>query len=82
MRKTWAAAGLVALLAVFAIWLRSRGDDWPPHDGKLRQTVQVTAHDLRRGAPGTVGLRATAHLACCEMPARNDDRSTGPPVSA
>ncbi|MBX3162293.1 MAG: hypothetical protein KF773_40385 [Deltaproteobacteria bacterium] len=30
-------------------------------DGKLRQTVEVSVHGLRRGAPGTVRIAAKAH---------------------
>src|SRR5690349_5116154 len=37
-------------------------DGWPPHDGKVRQTVHVDVSDVRRGAEGTVSLTPTAHF--------------------
>ncbi|HVV83513.1 MAG TPA: MG2 domain-containing protein [Kofleriaceae bacterium] len=60
MRKTWIAV-VVAGVALFVVWLKlGAGDDWPDHDGKLRQTVAVEADGLRRGGPGTLVLTATA----------------------
>jgi hypothetical protein len=37
-------------------------DGWPPHDGKVRQTVHVEVSNVRRGADGTVSLTPTAHF--------------------
>ncbi|HVV81960.1 MAG TPA: MG2 domain-containing protein [Kofleriaceae bacterium] len=63
MRKIWIAAGLAvaAAVAIAVGWRLRSHDDWPAHDGKLRQTVEVEASGLRRGGPGTLALTATGH---------------------
>ncbi len=40
----------------------NQDDGWPPHDGKIRQTVRVSVAGLRRGGTGTVSLSATANF--------------------
>lgn len=40
----------------------SSDDGWPPHDGKVRQTVRIDASGLRRGGEGTVTIAATVNF--------------------
>lgn len=61
-KLTYVAGGLIVVLVGALIWWNARpGDGWPPHDGSLRQTVQLRAEGLRRGGEGAVTLTATAH---------------------
>jgi hypothetical protein len=50
---------LVGLLVYYNACIQP--SPWPPHDGQLRQTVEVNARELRRGGEGTVALKAIAH---------------------
>lgn len=61
MKKEWIAGAAVALVAAIVLVKTFRHDDWPAHEGKLRQTVDVSVRDLRRGAPGQIDLAAIAH---------------------
>jgi hypothetical protein len=67
--------GVAAVLGVAVAgwwwWTRS---PWPEHDGALRQTAYLQVDNLRRGAPGTVTLSATAHY----TPRGADDEHTVP----
>src|SRR5688500_3692149 len=53
--------GLAIAVLGAALWFRQCGDDGPAHDGKIRQTGQLRAVGVRRGAEGTVFLTATGH---------------------
>ena len=63
MRKTWVVVGLGVVAVAALTWMLwpKQDDGWPAHDGKLRQTVRVEAHGLRRGGPGVVTVAGTAH---------------------
>lgn len=54
----------VALITALVIQQNacSHDDGFPPHDGKVRQTVRIDVNGLRRGGEGTVALTPTAHF--------------------
>lgn len=61
MKRTYKLAiGAAAVAAVLLLrWACS--SPWPEHDGKIRQTANLTLEGLRRGAPGFVYLEAVGN---------------------
>src|SRR5687768_8539658 len=64
MRSKLSVAVVVGILGVTALVIQQNScnpdDGWPPHDGKVRQTVRVDVYNLRRGGEGNVAVTATA----------------------
>src|SRR5688572_2722449 len=64
MRSKLSVAVVVGIVGITGLVIQQNScnpdDGWPPHDGKMRQTVRVDASDLRRGGEGTVAITATA----------------------
>ncbi len=55
--------GASALLVVGGLFVKDCfGDGWPEHDGKIRQTAELSVAALRRGAEGRVELTALGHF--------------------
>lgn len=63
-----AAIGGAALAAILLLrWACS--SEWPEHDGKIRQTANLTIEGLRRGAPGFVYLEAVGNYTRADVDA-------------
>lgn len=66
MRSKLSIALVVGIVGVTGLVIQqnacSSDDGWPPHDGKIRQTVSIDVTGLRRGGEGTVTLAATANF--------------------
>jgi hypothetical protein len=59
-RKIMVAIGAAAIAAILLFRWACRSE-WPEHDGKIRQTANLTVEGLRRGAPGHVTLEAVGN---------------------
>ena len=76
-KKTWAALAAASVVVVALIARNSScnpEDDWPPHEGRIRQTARLSVDGVRRGNTGTVTLEAIAHY----TPFSADDARTLP----
>ena len=66
MRSKLTIAVVVGAALLFGVIIQQNAcnpdDGWPPHDGKIRQTVRIDVDGLRRGGPGTVALTAIANF--------------------
>ena len=61
-RRDW-ALGAGALVIVGGLVVKNCfRDGWPEHDGKIRQTAELSIASLRRGAEGRVELTALGHF--------------------
>jgi hypothetical protein len=66
MRSKLSVAVVVGIVGITGLVIQQNAchpdDGWPPHDGKIRQTVRIDVDGVRRGGPGTVSLAATANF--------------------
>jgi hypothetical protein len=66
MRSKLSIAVVVGIVGITGLVIQQNActhdDGWPPHDGKVRQTVRLDVDGVRRGGPGTVSIAATAHF--------------------
>ncbi|TMQ09329.1 MAG: hypothetical protein E6J90_38210, partial [Deltaproteobacteria bacterium] len=87
-KKVWIAITAVVWIAALATWRSRCVEAWFAYgidavacpDGDLRQTAELEASGVRRGAPGYVTLRAIAHYTTRE--ADRDRRAMLPEVSS
>ena len=61
-RRDW-FVGASAVLILGGLFVKDCfTDGWPEHDGRIRQTAELTTRALRRGGEGTVLLTALGHF--------------------